>query len=81
MPKYVRLLQQADGVLLAVGGGEGEEVGGLGAGGRNGLMLRFMVVFLVVNWIEAFSVVVLRWIPRKFCGSLVALWQSCRRGR
>ena len=29
----IRLLQQADGVLLAVGGGEGEEVGGLGAGG------------------------------------------------
>ena len=30
--KDVRLLQQADGVLLAVGGGEGEEVGGLRAG-------------------------------------------------
>ena len=27
----VRLFQQADGVLLAVGGGEGEEVGGLRA--------------------------------------------------
>ena len=31
--KDVRLLQQADGVLVAVGCGEGEEVGGLGAGG------------------------------------------------
>ena len=30
----VRLLQQADGVLAAIGGGEGEEVGGLGAAGQ-----------------------------------------------
>ena len=29
----IRLFQQSNGVLLAVGGGEGEEVGGLGAGG------------------------------------------------
>ena len=31
---YIAFLQQADGVLAAVGGGEGEEVGGLGAGGE-----------------------------------------------
>ncbi len=30
----VRLLQQADGVLLAVGGDEGQQVGGLRAGGE-----------------------------------------------
>ena len=30
----VRLLQQADGVLLAVGGGEGQQVGGLRTRGQ-----------------------------------------------